>query len=263
MCKKLIKNSIKIIEEYNKATGSDNFYPFILFIGALVCLVVAAIYKSLHLSLLSIVMIISGIYGYFQPLLLFRFQWLRKFNGAFVFLGIPIVSFYVGISFCKVYFQENSESSLILYTIFAIVMSLLFGSIYLKDAVEHLRRIDENSLNVFYILLELYQVIHFFAIIYSVILIFDHSGFAGVNTSSAFSLYLDMFYFSTVTFTTLGYGDIVPINPIAKVTVILEVFLFVIVISLIVVNMSKHRRAKEESVEGDTSEEQIGDKPTS
>jgi voltage-gated potassium channel Kch len=133
----------------------------------------------------------------------------------------------------------------------------------LRDAINHIRRINEEKSYIFYLLLEFFQIINFFAVLYSLILVFDHNGIVGMDTANAYTIYIDMVYFSTVTFTTLGYGDIVPINPFAKVTVILEVFLFVIVISLIVVNMSKHRRAKEDSIEGDTREEQIGDKPTS
>ena len=38
-------------------------------------------------------------------------------------------------------------------------------------------------------------------------------------------IYLDMLYFSTVTLTTLGFGDIIPRVPLAKIAVMLEALL--------------------------------------
>lgn len=58
---------------------------------------------------------------------------------------------------------------------------------------------------------------------------------AGINQSSLFRELLDMFYFSCVTFATVGYGDILPKSMAAKSCVILEMatafFLVVFVLS--------------------------------
>ena len=240
MCIKRIKSSIKIIEEYNEATGSDSFYSFIQFAFAILPLIAGFLFKSYKLFFYSLALIISGVYAYFQPLIIYRYPRVRIINGFATFIGVPVASFLIGVSFCNVYFLELSDkASMIMYATSAIITSVLFCSIYIKDAIEHIIKLSEKKSNIFFLLLEVYQVIHFFALMYAVVLIFNHSGFSGVDTTSAFSIYLDMFYFSTITFTTLGYGDIVPTNPIAKMIVIVEVFLFVIVISLAVVNISK------------------------
>lgn len=63
----------------------------------------------------------------------------------------------------------------------------------------------------------------------------DPSSITGLNASSTFRELLDMFYFSCVTFATVGYGDILPKSMAAKSCVILEMatafFLVVFVIS--------------------------------
>jgi len=67
--------------------------------------------------------------------------------------------------------------------------------------------------------------------------LFDNNpeAIAGVNDSSLFRELLDMFYFSCVTFATVGYGDILPKSMAAKSCVILEMatafFIVVIVLS--------------------------------
>lgn len=54
-------------------------------------------------------------------------------------------------------------------------------------------------------------------------------------------MYFDFFYFSVVTFTTLGYGDIYPVSIIAKSVVIVEVLIFIVYISIILLSMNKNR----------------------
>lgn len=46
--------------------------------------------------------------------------------------------------------------------------------------------------------------------------------FHGLNQTSARTTASDLFYFSYVTLTTLGYGDITPVSPVAKAFAILE-----------------------------------------
>ena len=61
------------------------------------------------------------------------------------------------------------------------------------------------------------------------------SSIAGLNESSVFRELLDMFYFSCVTFATVGYGDILPKSIATKSCVILEMstafFMVVFVLS--------------------------------
>lgn len=50
--------------------------------------------------------------------------------------------------------------------------------------------------------------------------------------------YLDLLYFSFVTFTTLGYGDILPLTYLSKFAAAVEAFMFTCVIAFVVLNFS-------------------------
>jgi hypothetical protein len=45
---------------------------------------------------------------------------------------------------------------------------------------------------------------------------YDHSSFKGVNVSSFAEIFTDMVYFCSVTFTSIGFGDITPNNHVTK-----------------------------------------------
>ena len=75
-----------------------------------------------------------------------------------------------------------------------------------------------------------------FATDYTCLYTFDQSTFKGVpEYSSSYFYNLSLFiYFSVITFSTVGYGDIAPVSEIARMLVMLEIFLsfFIIVFAL-------------------------------
>lgn len=80
-----------------------------------------------------------------------------------------------------------------------------------------------------------------FATDYSCLYQFDPQTFEGVPTYSntyVYNLY-HFFYFSVVTFSTVGYGDIVPSSDIARFVVILETFLSFFIIVFALANIKK------------------------
>lgn len=44
----------------------------------------------------------------------------------------------------------------------------------------------------------------------------NHSSFKGINISSPASIFIDLVYFCSITFTSIGFGDIIPSNHITK-----------------------------------------------
>ena len=61
---------------------------------------------------------------------------------------------------------------------------------------------------------------YFWALLYSIVYTLDPNAFSGVLVTA--TSHLRALYFSFVTLTTLGFGDVVPVNKIASVLTILE-----------------------------------------
>jgi len=79
----------------------------------------------------------------------------------------------------------------------------------------------------------------FFNLVYLIVLQLDPNAFA--NVVSAFA---DCFYFSFVTLTTLGYGDIVPVSPYAKSLAILEAFVGQVYLAVFIAQLVGMRLAE-------------------
>lgn len=80
-----------------------------------------------------------------------------------------------------------------------------------------------------------------FATDYTCLYQFDPQAFEGVPTYSDSYIYnlYHFFYFSVITFSTVGYGDIVPSSDIARFVVMLETFLSFFIIVFALTNIKK------------------------
>ena len=99
------------------------------------------------------------------------------------------------------------------------------------------------------LLLSIILLIVSFAIIY----IINYNDFKYSNGSipnNPLDRFVDMLYFSTMTLTTVGYGDITPVSKLAKLMVIIESLTFTVIISFIIMNFkSKTNENKEKDTE--------------
>lgn len=80
-----------------------------------------------------------------------------------------------------------------------------------------------------------------FATDYTCLFQFSQTTFEGVpdySNSYIYNLY-HFFYFSVITFSTVGYGDITPVSEIAKFVVMLEIFLSFFLIVFALANIKK------------------------
>jgi len=89
---------------------------------------------------------------------------------------------------------------------------------------------------IFIVLLGLVGLVVFFGIKYYTIYKNNPANFYVLTKTFNPSIEVNLFdfiYFSFMTITTVGYGDIVPINPVAKILTILEVLIGISFVSLI------------------------------
>lgn len=100
---------------------------------------------------------------------------------------------------------------------------------FMSGFIERLRSVPmlvDRVLSVFMIYLSVASI---FAAIYRYLSLWTENAFNQPLEST-----LDAFYFSVVTMTTLGYGDIHPLSPLAKVLVIVEVLSGVMLLAIMV-----------------------------
>ena len=82
-----------------------------------------------------------------------------------------------------------------------------------------------------------------FATDYTCLYQFEHSTFSGVPAYSDTYIYnlYHFFYFSVITFSTVGFGDIAPVSEVARFVVMLEIFLSFFIIVFALANIKKIR----------------------
>jgi voltage-gated potassium channel Kch len=106
----------------------------------------------------------------------------------------------------------------------------------------------EVDLNIITGSVALYLILGFiWAIFYTLLIQLSPEAIRGVEPENWTYSLSTMTYFSFVTLTTLGYGDISPVNPIAKVLVILEAVVGMFYIAIIVASLIGAARDKKSS----------------
>jgi hypothetical protein len=88
------------------------------------------------------------------------------------------------------------------------------------------------------------------AIIYIVLIIFDPGAFSGIEAGSWQQIFARVAYYSFVTLTTLGYGDILPKNHTAEFFVYMEAIVGVFYMAIIVSSLVSLRLNKLQSRKG-------------
>lgn len=79
-----------------------------------------------------------------------------------------------------------------------------------------------------------------FALDYTCIYHANTESFAGFQESNSYTSSLfDFFYFSVITFSTVGYGDMAPISSSAKLLVIMEILMSFLILFFALANINK------------------------
>lgn len=99
-----------------------------------------------------------------------------------------------------------------------------------------------RTVNIIHIYGFIFTLLLVYGLVYYALLNYDNTTFGGkeINTDkfkpSEITTYFDMIYFAMTTFTTVGYGDIYPVNRIAKFIVMTQ---YIIGFTLISILLSK------------------------
>lgn len=128
-----------------------------------------------------------------------------------------------------------------LILVFALVKTIVLALTTLNQLARLIRICHsvERLLWVFGLLIGL--SIFSFATDFTCLYQFDSNAFEGVTTQSR--TYIDhlfhFFYFSVITFSTVGYGDIVPVSMIARILSVMEIFLSFFIVVFALANIKK------------------------
>lgn len=146
--------------------------------------------------------------------------------------------------------QQNSNglymvaSAILLYVslviCFYIIRPIYNGVLFVLKELTIVDPLSLKRLGSFFITFLFVVIV--FAAIYSLIYQFDGDTFSSSHSETIKCT--DFLYFSIITITTLGYGDICPVGTIAKFLTSIEVFMGIIIVagylSLVISNYSYH-----------------------
>lgn len=154
------------------------------------------------------------------------------------FDGILLIAPFINIALCYTLFTENisnDDSKKLVFLIFICFFALIGIAVNLQRFIKTLQKPYQKS-NFYIVLSCIFTTITFFSLIYAIIYMVLPNSFAGLNGATAFDKCTDMIYFSIITFTTLGYGDIYPLASIAKIFVSAETLSFFIFFGILASN---------------------------
>ncbi|MHA1846271.1 MAG: ion channel [Promethearchaeota archaeon] len=148
----------------------------------------------------------------------------------FLIYFIVVMIIVLFLKFNQTYFYSTTGNALILFSVFTLLIFLLSPDILgLAGGFKVLFRNGKHiRVLLVYMAISLLQIAGFALLNYAINLeavssASSSSGYA-FNVDEDFSL-LDFFYLSTITFTTIGYGDLHPISNAAKFSGIIQAFL--------------------------------------
>ena len=149
-----------------------------------------------------------------------------------------VIGFFVLLTVLGKFFPQG----ILVYFILTLLLVFFIGSFTIAfKQVLFVGDIDSNKIVgslTLYILLGL-----IWATIYLLILVTDPQAFSGIDTGSWQETFSRVAYYSFVTLTTLGYGDILPTNHIAEFFVYMEAIVGVFYMAIIVSSLISLRLA--------------------
>lgn len=106
-------------------------------------------------------------------------------------------------------------------------------------------RMPYQKQNLYTVITVIFSIITFYAVLYSLLIVHIPNSFSGMEGASLFDNVVNTIYFSIVTFTTVGFGDIHPVAALSKMIVSAEIMSFFIFFVLLASNHSIFLKPKE------------------
>ncbi|MCL2352163.1 MAG: ion channel [Firmicutes bacterium] len=163
---------------------------------------------------------------------------------------MPALSYFpavYGIFMCYLVLSEhrvgNAAANVIMLSVTSV--SLLVGITFsLRRFIGTLQKPYDRS-NIHVALGSVFATVILFAGIYSALYLYIPGSFAGLGGNSPLDECVSVIYFSAVTFTTVGFGDITPVVPVAKAFVTVEVMSFFVFFVVLLGNHGVFIKPKE------------------
>lgn len=208
----------------NKISEKNNFYYLTL---ALIILLISSSFQQVLTSgLLDLLLQFVTVLNFIVCLVSLRFdkKWYRFLIALFVcWLVVAVGRQLMGIK------QIDVVMLLLTFTFFLGTFASIFRQILMTGSIDTNKVIGSLAL---FLLLGL-----MWAILYLLILEFSPDAFTGMTQLPWGDNFSNAAYFSFVTLTTLGYGDISPVSPVAQVVVYLEAIVGVFYMAIVVASL--------------------------
>lgn len=137
-----------------------------------------------------------------------------------------------------------------LYTFFILAILLIFFAGSFAVAARQILFVGEIDMNKIIGSLALYLLLGLiWSVIYLLILTADPQAFSGIESTNWQETFSHVSYYSFVTLTTLGYGDILPTNHLAEFFVYMEAIIGVFYMAIIVASLISHHKPSNKSIQ--------------
>jgi len=158
-----------------------------------------------------------------------------RFHWGYLLLGLMFIT--AGL---------NQALSVVLLDVFYVLLLLTFFQAAFWSVSQRVLLTGETDINTVIGSLAMYLLLGLsWAAVYMLILYFAPDSISGISRNKWTDNFSDMTYFSFVTITTLGYGDILPITKIVRVLAYLEAITGVFFMAIVVASLigSAHRKS--------------------
>ena len=163
----------------------------------------------------------------------------------------PVLNCVLCYMFLTIQSMENPSENYVAIGLIVIFTLLAIGRT-LKRFISTLQK-PYHKENLHIVLSSIFAVITFFAAIYSVIFTLISGSFHGLDIGSHLDRTINVIYYSIITFTMVGYGDIYPIASIAKIVVSIETMAFFIFFVILTTNRRTFFKSKDDSNKVDSN----------